>query len=64
MPLGMPESSEGRGFKSRSRHHMYCIEEFPISIQEQSEASSDPVTPLVLVPEGHAVYHDMPAWSW
>ena len=30
----------------------------------QSEASSDPVAPLVLVPAGHAVYHDMPAWSW
>jgi len=33
-------------------------------IQEQSEDESDPVAPLVLVPAGHAVYHDMPAWSW
>ena len=32
--------------------------------QAQSEASSDPVAPLVLVPEGQAVYHDMPVWSW
>ena len=60
----MPESSEGRGFKSRSRHHTHHIERVFSSDHAQSEASSDPVAPLVLVPVGHAVYHDMPAWSW
>ena len=57
----MPESSEGRGFKSRSRHQRNRIERVLSSDQAQSEASSDPVAPLVLVPVGHAVYHDMPA---
>ena len=60
----MPESSEGRGFKSRSRHQRHRIERVLSSDHAQSEASSDPVAPLVLVPAGHAVYHDMPAWSW
>ena len=35
-----------------------------LSDHAQSEASSEPVAPLVLVPEGQGVYHDMPAWSW
>ena len=44
----MPESSEGRGFKSRSRHHTHHIEGIFCSDYAQSDASSDPVAPLVL----------------
>ena len=44
----MPESSEGRGFKSRSRHHTRHIEGVFSSNHAESEASSDSVAPLVL----------------